>query len=1094
MHVSPKSKFIPKAATLALAVLTFLLLEGCTNARRKSPSVSSSRVLVTSPLVEGVFTITTLNVPSGSSQIQVNFSSASGQPSLLNFCSGDSEQIEGGSPGETRACACSFSWSEMNTNNGSAVAYTRTTYSDVIGPVQAYRGVCTLPLAWTSGEIAEGTRVMVKIVPGVGNPVGMTMSAKEIRKGSELDQFDFTDSEGRGFVNVHRYSCLQKPTSVGLIRSKVPTNAIASIEPNRYNAVDPIWQQAERFTLRAASASDFCIGGRDPNGTACPLGASSRDVGAQSFYFSMYLPSTNLGRISYENIPNGVYCPQVRETLRTPSVASAWPLDTHFALAKSKSSEFSVPIETRAVLRTADPNTAPTSCVGTASGGSSVISNQCLGWAAKPNSDGTCNAFRDQSGTLRQTYRLRRYIARMPDRFKETGKVDRRVNFDETYVLDRPIDGSPDPLRPYTMAGPKPCPFAYYDHSGVTGEASARNRFLYSASRPESQHTCEFGYLGSDSTKFCAISANFKFLEAPSNDSGNMNGICDQAGEKCEVPGCRFDSANPLCRSSLANPTRRLAIPGIRNLNRDEDPGAGVNIVYRKQLYGENSYTCKAGDICVSLLPFNPSSPEGGNICLNLKDDPRSGGVDVLCKGTNFDEDLDTFIESPNENGVDEAGLKAGFIEAVGMGGDGDGFCENGEYCMILNRTQLTSGGSGGLCQPGDSGCHALGVPGYKATSNACWAGKNPDNAHFPNFDAFLAGINGSVQNIYRYSCSATMPIIRYTPETGTPLHMILSTSHRSNPHVEDLGGGRKISMHTVYRRPIDPHWITYAEDHEFQACAPLSQASGTQDILDPPLHFAKDTQGNISWCAMTYPTRNEAAWEIDRRPGALTAEQSPGFVQNYTSSAVKNSTSAVCGPSLQALQNLPGQKTAGSPLVRFYPNAGTCEDESSQTDCDGLWKRNYCRGAARHPPGLKIDVTVDTAAYPFGASPAGTYNNPLTGAAHRFIGANNACNRTIAYSGSGFYEFPLQAPARDIEEVLRKDPSFNCTVTWDNGNGKTGVATPSGGCCNRAVVPGPSFPGKSVNSALMTGGGAGNPIIDTAHLEPDQLCGRPNY
>jgi hypothetical protein len=1108
MDVSTKKFFLPKAAALALAAVALLSLEGCTNGRRKSPNVSSSRVLVTTPLVEGVFTITTLNVPSGGSQIQVNFSSAAGQPSLLSFCSGDSEPVEGGSPGETRACACAFSWSEMNTNNGTAIAYTRTAYSELVPPVQAYRGVCALPVAWTSGEIAEGTRVKVKIVPGAGNPVGMTMDAKEIRKGTALDQFDFTDSEGRGFVNVHRYSCLQKPEPVGLIRSKVPSTPVATIEPSRYST-DAFWQQAPAFSLKASSATDFCIGnGRDPNNPngACPQGTASRDVGAQSFYFSMYLPSTNLGRISYENVPGGVYCPQVRETLRTPSVASAWPLDTHFALAKSKSSEFSIPIETRAVLRTADPNTAPTSCVGSGSSGSAIISNQCLGWAAKPNSDGTCNAFRDQSGTLRQTYRLRRYIARMPDRFKETGKVDRRINFDEVYVLDRPVDGSPDPLKPFTMAGPKPCPFAYYDHSGVTGEAPPIARYLYSPARPESTVDCRFGDTTAGTA--CVVSTysdgtttnlTARYLEAPNNNTSTttFNTLCDgdKPNERCEIPGCRFGS-NPLCNSQFANGTRRLALPGIHNPDRME----GGFLTYRKQLYGLRSYTCQPGDVCISLLPFNPSSPEGGNICLNLKDDPRAGGVDVLCKGVAVDVDGDTIIESPNQDEVDEAGLKQGFIEAVGLGGDGDGLCENGEFCMILNRTQLTAGGSGGLCRPGDSGCHALGIPGYKATSNACWAGKNPDNAHFPNFDAFLAGVNGSVQNIYRYSCSATMPIIRYTPETGTPLHLILSTSHRSNPHVENLGGGRKVSMHTVYRRPIDPHWITYAEDHEFQACAPLSQASGTQDILDPPLHFAKDTQGNVSWCAMTYPTRNEAAWEIDRRPGAMTGEQSPGYVQNYTSSAVKNSTSAVCGPSLQPLQNLPGVKTSGSPLIRFYPSAGACQDESTQTDCDGLWPRNYCKGAAHHPSGLKIDVTVDTSAYPFGASPVDefnnplTYNNPLTGQAHRFIGANNACNRTIAYSGSGFYEFPLQAPARDIEEVLRKDPSFNCTVTWDNGGGKAGVSTPLGGCCNRNVVPGPSSPGKSVGSALTTGGGAGNPIIDTGHLEPDQLCGRPNY
>jgi hypothetical protein len=1084
MEETPLEKlksYRPMKVGLALAVaLLTISVSGCTNARRKSPNLSQSRVLVTAPLLEGVFTITTASVPSGTAQMQVNFSSTAGQPSLLNFCSGTSEPIEGGAPGETRACACSFTWNEINPNNGTAIAYTRTAYSDVVQPVQAYRGVCPLPIAWTSGEITDGTRVKVKVVPGAGNPLSMTMDTKEVQKGTELEQFDFSDSEGRGFVNIHRYACFQKPPGVGYIRSKVPTASVARIEPSRYS-LEQAWQTALPFEIRASSATDFCIGGRDPaGGQACANASVSRDVGAQSFYFSMFVQSPNIGRISFAHEDGQVYCPAVRETLRGESVPSAWPLDTHFALAKSKSAEFSIPIEARAVLNTADPNTKPNTCTDpTPNDSEAAVSSQCMGWASKPNADGTCNAFRDQSGTMRQTYRLRRYIARMPDRFLASGKVDRKLNFDEIYVLDRPVNGSPDPLKPYTMAGPKPCPYAYYDHSGVTSEASPLTRYTYSPYRPKAGYTCDYGDDG------CAGPNNTKaFAEAPENyaPASDFNGFCDRVGEKCEIPGCRYDSPDPVCRSQVGDTSRpilRLAIPGIRNPARN----TALNVYrYDKQLYGQYSYTCRPGDTCISLKPFEPNSPTGGSICLNIATDPRGGNsADILCKGT------------------DAGGEKAGFVEAVGLGGNGDGKCDDGEYCIILNRTQLTPGGSGGLCRAGDTGCHALGIPGYRASSNACWKGKNPDNAHFPNFDAFLAGISGSTQNIHRQSCSATMPIVRFSEQTTTPNHLILSTTHRSNPHVEDLGSGRKISMHTVYRRPIDPHWITYTEDHEFQACAPLSQASSTQDILDPPLHFAKDTKGNVSWCAMSYPTRNEAVWEIDTRPGAAVREQSPGYVQNFTSPAVKNSTSAVCGPTFQALQNLPSEKTQNDPSLRFYPKAptselGACQLEDSLTNCDGGWLRNFCKGAAHHPPWLRIDTTVDQSPYPFGAHPDGEYTNPVTGDLHKFIGANNACNRTIAFSGSGIYEYPLQAPPRDIEEVLRKDPSFNCTVTWDNNGGKAGKLTPRDGCCNRSVVPGPNVAGKSRNDALRTDGIAGNPVRDTAHLEPDQLCGRPNY
>jgi hypothetical protein len=77
-------------------------------------------------------------------------------------------------------------------------------------------------------------------------------------------------------------------------------------------------------------------------------------------------------------------------------------------------------------------------------------------------------------------------------------------------------------------------------------------------------------------------------------------------------------------------------------------------------------------------------------------------------------------------------------------------------------------------------------------------------------------------------------------------------------------------------------------------------------------------------------------------------------------------------------------------------------------------------------------------------------------------------CDRTIAGSQDAFYRLPLVESPTQVEGAMAADPSYECTVTWDNGGTKTGLLTPTQGCCGTAVQ-------------MQTGAGG----AASAHLEP---------
>jgi hypothetical protein len=149
-------------------------------------------------------------------------------------------------------------------------------------------------------------------------------------------------------------------------------------------------------------------------------------------------------------------------------------------------------------------------------------------------------------------------------------------------------------------------------------------------------------------------------------------------------------------------------------------------------------------------------------------------------------------------------------------------------------------------------------VPGYVASSDAAWNGKNRDGTEFPNSD-----LDPNV-------CSAALPLL-------SPDHLTigLTTVNRMSNSLH--------SFSHVYVRPLAAFVPHYEEDTQFQACAPQPDIQ-----VDPPLHFSRNpNSGNIAWCAETVPTQNPQLTAVD--PAAS------GLIPPFTSHLVSRSGSAPC-------------------------------------------------------------------------------------------------------------------------------------------------------------------------------------------------------
>lgn len=444
--------------------VVILLATACANSEIPEPKTSTSKSSASASTGSGtpststtaqsavVYKITSVSIAATNGSAtdpyttQVYFE-ASGNP-ITNSCTST-----------TTSCSCRFSWKEINTTTGSSVAIPRTATTP-LKSVQSNRVTCAAPSIYQA-EVADGTAIKVTVIPGSSTTGTFTIADYSFTKqATSVATGSFQDAEGRAFDNVMRYSCYEQFKRGMAVESRRRTEGQIS---------NTTTGEVANFI----SASSFCIAKASTAGAPSDAGCAGlpgAENSAQSYYYNLYIRSTN----STINLSNKRYiCPKVAEPL-VKTGEPYWPLDSNFAVALSRSADFNVGVEAFSKVGTGDsPDSVSQGCDGVSAGSATSDSfvRSCLGFAAKPNAGGTCPYFKDANGGTRLTYRLRRYIALYPPIFDSDGLMipAQPQGSDTIYVLDRPVSFTgADVHQPYTMRGPKPCPFAYFDHKGVT--------------------------------------------------------------------------------------------------------------------------------------------------------------------------------------------------------------------------------------------------------------------------------------------------------------------------------------------------------------------------------------------------------------------------------------------------------------------------------------------------------------------------------------------------------------------------------------------------------------------------------------------------
>lgn len=457
-----------RTGAIVAALLASILSSGCNNNRLKASALKGSSSATggrTAPVSTSGDTFKISNVTiavqsssggtAGAPLTTVYFDAAQSTVPISNHCN---SAISGETA--TKPCLCQFSWQEVNTQGSAPVTIPRLVTTDV-AIVQPNLVSCNAPDVYAT-EIPDGTLIKISVVPGPSSAESFSVTAYNFTKSKGTGESgNFKDAQGRSFVNVARYSCYEeRKRGMSIV-----------------NKIDLQTRSTTGEVVKTPAANRFCLlkfsnNGQLPEG--CENLAPS-DYTAQSYYYNLFIRESEIGDI---NPGNGRYaCPTVQESLHGTGTVGGqgqyWPLDMSFSLSMGKTPEFNVGVEANTkASNTADPTSASTRCDGTttSTGGKDTLVQSCLGFAARPNSDGSCPYFTDSSGNIRFTYRLRRYFALYPPVFDTDGAVRNESQASDTiYVLDRPVNAAinPDPLKPFTMRGPKPCPYSFFDHKKV---------------------------------------------------------------------------------------------------------------------------------------------------------------------------------------------------------------------------------------------------------------------------------------------------------------------------------------------------------------------------------------------------------------------------------------------------------------------------------------------------------------------------------------------------------------------------------------------------------------------------------------------------
>lgn len=468
----PLPTFPARLRVGGIALLASLSLVACQNSRT-SRKIGTSSALTTAPtsqLAATTFKIsraeisvsTSTGAGQGSATTTVFFDATANSIPISNFCTSSGT----GTGTAARPCVCSYSWQEVNTNSGSSVTIPHLV-ATVVNNVQANSVVCPAPDVYTT-EIPNGIQIRISVLPGPSNTESFTSTPTTyVKSATNTIDGNFKDSQGRSFANIMRYSCYdQRLRGMSVVSKKGTRTNAQTGEARQY----PI---ANRFCVAKASSN-----GQVPEGCE---GLAPADYSAQSYYYNLFARESEAGDI---NPGNARYvCPTVQEGLYSNngvgSQGQYYPLDRTFALSLGKTADFNIGVvaNTKA-SNPADPASNSSTCDSTATTPSQPNSlvQSCLGFAARPNADGSCPYFRDATGSIRFTYRLRRFVALYPPAFDTDGSIlNEPQPTDTVYIVDRPVNSAAnaDPFKPYTMLGPKPCPYSFFDSKKVLAGVSS---------------------------------------------------------------------------------------------------------------------------------------------------------------------------------------------------------------------------------------------------------------------------------------------------------------------------------------------------------------------------------------------------------------------------------------------------------------------------------------------------------------------------------------------------------------------------------------------------------------------------------------------
>jgi len=498
------SKMHPKILIAAMVVLS-----ACTNSRLVPKSIKDANITTepdsgstSSYRISNVTVANQAEVPTFS----VFFDSSSLPSPITDNCSTKSSNTVAEKP-----CLCQFSWQQVNPFSSNSSPVQRLIFTPVI-TVQSNMVSCAAPDIYSKdNEVPVGTALNVSIVSASGSPMNFaTTQYKHTKNSGNTSGGSFQDAQGRYFDDILRYTCFEQFQRGMSITSK-PW---------------PVEGGSQNEQVKVPLASQFCVAkssgaeGGVENCTNIP----AKENSAQAYYYNLYTRESELGGINYAN--QRYVCPRVKEPLITGmGPGHHWPLDSSFALSLGPTSDFPIGVEafTKLANGATDAGSQGSVCYPPQSQGSTdddagevpvenndTLVRSCLGFAAKPNTDGTCPYFKDSTGHVRHTFRLRRFMALYPAVFDSSGApMNQAQAMDTIYVLDRPVyfDGA-DVNKPYTMRGPKPCPFAFFDHKGVIGVPDA----LYPGGvRPVYAGTNNSGWRGK----------NVDGIQLPNTDSVN---------------------------------------------------------------------------------------------------------------------------------------------------------------------------------------------------------------------------------------------------------------------------------------------------------------------------------------------------------------------------------------------------------------------------------------------------------------------------------------------------------------------------------------------------------------------------------------------